>query len=211
MRVRGNSIVPPSILDRFSILCAILRQVHLIIQICLFSSELRQIQPDIFFVDQLSAGIPLLRILNPVVRVLFYCHFPDKLLAQRQSVLKQLYRVPFDRLESWSTGCSDVIVVNSKFTSSIFAEAFPSLKDRSPEVVYPCVTYDSSPSHIDATVADSDGKDHLWKDKKVILSINRFERKKEIGLAIRAFAGIPAAERRSGRLVLAGQSSICLS
>ncbi|KAI9662723.1 MAG: Alpha-1,3-mannosyltransferase-like protein [Alyxoria varia] len=204
VRVRGNSIVPPSILNRFSIICAILRQVHLIIQIYLFSSELRQLQPDVFFVDQLSAGIPLLRILSPAARILFYCHFPDKLLAQRQGVLKWLYRVPFDWLESWSTGCSDVIVVNSKFTSSIFAKAFPSLKDRSPEVVYPCVTYDPSHSHINDTVADGNGGEHLWEDKKVILSINRFEKKKETGLAIRAFARIPAEERRSGRLVIAG-------
>ncbi|KLU81704.1 mannosyltransferase, partial [Magnaporthiopsis poae ATCC 64411] len=60
VRVRGNTLVPPSILSRFSILCAILRQLHLILQISLFSDELAQLRPDAFFVDQLSAGLPLL-------------------------------------------------------------------------------------------------------------------------------------------------------
>ncbi|PNY29815.1 Alpha-1,3/1,6-mannosyltransferase alg-2 [Tolypocladium capitatum] len=41
-------------------------------------------------------------------------------------------------------------------------------------------------------------------DEKMILSINRFERKKDIGLAIKAFAAIPEADREGVRLVLAG-------
>jgi alpha-1,3/alpha-1,6-mannosyltransferase len=125
VRVHGNSIVPSSIGGRFAILCAILRQVHLIVQITLLSDELQLLTPTSFFVDQLSAGIPLLRLLQPHARVIFYCHFPDKLLAKKGGWLKALYRAPFDWLESWSTGCSDTIVVNSNFTKSVFGEAFP--------------------------------------------------------------------------------------
>ncbi len=44
VRVRGNTLVPPSILSRFSILCAIARQLHLITQTYL-SSELRTYPP----------------------------------------------------------------------------------------------------------------------------------------------------------------------
>ncbi|KAI4138453.1 MAG: hypothetical protein LQ341_004663, partial [Variospora aurantia] len=40
--------------------------------------------------------------------------------------------------------------------------------------------------------------------KKVVLSINRFERKKDIGLALRAFHGLAQQERQHVRLVLAG-------
>jgi alpha-1,3/alpha-1,6-mannosyltransferase len=58
--VRGNTIIPSSILSRFSILCAILRQLHLILQI-FFTLELDELKPDAFFVDQLSAGLPVLR------------------------------------------------------------------------------------------------------------------------------------------------------
>lgn len=196
VRVRGNSIVPPTLFGRFAILCAILRQLHLILQVALFSSELRQLKPTSFFVDQLSAGVPLLRLLYPGARVIFYCHFPDKLLAKKGGILKTLYRGPFDLLESWSTGCSDTIVVNSKFTKSVFAEAFPALRHRQPGVVYPCVD-------TNAGQAEEDMKP-LWSNKKVLLSINRYEKKKDVGLAIKAYAGLSVQERKGTRLVIAG-------
>ncbi|KAJ3567147.1 hypothetical protein NPX13_g6870 [Xylaria arbuscula] len=88
VRVRGNTLVPPSILGRFSILCAILRQLHLILQIY-FTSELRHLSPDAYFVDQLSAGLPLLHYLHPEGRIFFYCHFPDLLLAQVEHELRR--------------------------------------------------------------------------------------------------------------------------
>lgn len=195
VKVRGNTIVPSTILGRFAILCAILRQVHLILQITLFTNELKDLKPTSFFVDQLSAGIPLLRILQPGIRVIFYCHFPDKLLAKKGGIIKALYRGPFDWLESWSTGCSDTIVVNSNFTRGVFATAFPSLTYRKPGVVYPCV--DTRPQDVEEIVP-------LWKDKKVLLSINRFEKKKDVALAVKAFAGLSAETRKSSRLVIAG-------
>lgn len=199
MRVRGNTIVPPSLFGRFAILCAILRQLHLIVQISVLSSELRALAPSVFFVDQLSAGIPLLRLVCPKALILFYCHFPDKLLAKKGGWFKTLYRAPFDWLESWSTGCSDSIVVNSDFTKGVFGEAFPALRGRSPKVVYPCVDTTA------AATAPEPPAGGLWGGKKVFLSINRFERKKGVELAIRAYAGLTAAEREDTRLVIAGE------
>lgn len=196
MRVRGNSVIPPNLFGRFAILCALLRQVHLLLHIALFSNELSKLTPTSFFVDQLSAGIPLLRLLQPRPRVIFYCHFPDKLLAKKGGLLKTLYRGPFDWLESWSTGCSDTIVVNSNFTKSVFAEAFPSLKNRSPGVIYPCVDTNAAEAYDDV--------EPLWKSKKVVLSINRFEQKKDVALAVKAYAGLSWAERKDARLVIAG-------
>ncbi|OAG10256.1 mannosyltransferase [Paraphaeosphaeria sporulosa] len=195
VRVRGNSLVPPTVLGRFAVLCAILRQLHLILHVVVFSNELQLLKPTAFFVDQLSAGIPLLRLLQPAVRVVFYCHFPDKLLAQQGGLLKTLYRRPFDWLESWSTGCSDTIVVNSNFTRGVFAAAFPGLDYRNPGVVYPCV--DTRRTNVDEIVP-------LWANKKVLLSINRFEKKKDVALAIRAFARLAPHERKGARLVIAG-------
>ncbi|KAF2273511.1 UDP-Glycosyltransferase/glycogen phosphorylase, partial [Westerdykella ornata] len=196
VRVRGNTIVPPTIFGRFAILCAILRQLHLILTIALFTSELKSLKPSAFFVDQLSAGIPLLRLLHPSVRIIFYCHFPDKLLAKKGGILKTVYRGPFDWLESWSTGCSDTIVVNSNFTKSVFGQAFPGLKHREPGVVYPCV--DTSTEDIIQVHKP------LWPKKKVLLSINRFEKKKDVALAIKAYAGLSDDERKDTRLVIAG-------
>jgi alpha-1,3/alpha-1,6-mannosyltransferase len=47
--------------------------------------------------------IPLLRAFTSA-QVLFYCHFPDMLLAQRSSLLRRLYRAPIDTLEQQTTG-----------------------------------------------------------------------------------------------------------
>ncbi|KAB5583699.1 mannosyltransferase [Coniochaeta sp. 2T2.1] len=199
VRVRGNTLIPPSLLGRFSILCAIARQLHLILQISLFTSELSLLQPSAFFVDQLSAGLPLLQLLCPKIPILFYCHFPDLLLVQgRTSLLKRLYRIPFDAWEQWSMSFADAIAVNSEFTRGVVSRTWPSLAERREfKVVYPAID-----TRVDEKTGEGEGS--MWKDKRVILSINRFERKKDVGLAIRAYAGLPREKRRGVRLVVAG-------
>jgi alpha-1,3/alpha-1,6-mannosyltransferase len=210
VRVRGNTLIPPSLLGRFAILCAILRQLHLIIHITLLTSELRTLAPDAFFVDQLSAGLPLLKILTNAP-IFFYCHFPDLLLARgRAHLVKRLYRVPFDALERWSMGFADAIAVNSEFTKGIVAQTWPGLvqplqggQGQSKEgkaqlhVVYPCI--DTTPSSTTDQVAPLP-----WKSDGVILSINRFERKKNIALALHAFAQLPPSRRKNAKLIIAG-------
>ena len=72
------------------------------------------------------------------------------------------------------------------------------------KVVYPCVDVDAA-AREDAEVKASAGRGkELLGGDRIILSINRFERKKDIGLAIKAFAAIPVADRKNVRLVLAG-------
>lgn len=103
-------LVPPfprSWNGKFHILFAHLRQLHL--TACL----LRGTTYDVYFVDQLSTCVPFLRLLGHT-RVVFYCHFPDKLLANGAFVegnlvkknvgfLKWLYRLPMDWLEEVTT------------------------------------------------------------------------------------------------------------
>lgn len=113
VHVLGDSIIPPSIFGRFTIVCAILRQLHLSLSFLLAStlyffsafpilssflhplshpfkssadwSVRRQLAPfDVIVVDQLSASIPLLRWIGGN-RVVFYCHFPDLLLSPSRS------------------------------------------------------------------------------------------------------------------------------
>ncbi|KAF5020585.1 hypothetical protein F66182_7390 [Fusarium sp. NRRL 66182] len=197
VRVRGHWLIPMSILSRLTILCAILRHVHLLVHIAL-TGELHALRPRAFIVDQLSAGLPLLRYIAPAAPILFYCHFPDLLLAQgRESTLKRLYRRPFDWLEEWTMGFASAVAVNSGFTKGVVERTWPQLKRRTEtKVVYPCV---------DTQAKEKDQvNDTPFHGDKVILSINRFERKKDIGLAIKAFAAIPEAERRGCRLILAG-------
>lgn len=199
VHVSGNTLVPPNLLGRFSILCSILRQLHLTLAL-LTSGKLSNY--DYIFVDQLSACIPLFRLFSPRTKILFYCHFPDYLLASRQSFIKSLYRIPFDWLEAATTGLADTIVVNSTFTKSVFADAFPQIQTV-PRVVYPCVSIPPSGYRVDSAL-DSE-TDFLPQDgKKILLSINRFERKKNIDLAIRAFARLTPKERTRSRLLIAG-------
>jgi len=201
VRVRGNWLIPPSILSRFSIICAILRQLHLILW-TYFTSELSLLKPDAFVVDQLSAGLPWLAYLYPDTRILFYTHFPDLLLAQGRSAwLKRVYRIPFDALEQWSMSFADSVAVNSGFTKGMVGSVWPGLVEKKDlEIVYPCVDVrEKTFEEQEATVV-------AWKDREVLLSINRFERKKDIGLAIKAYAGLGKQGRKGVRLVLAGWS-----
>ena len=113
-------------------------------------------------------------------------------------LVKRLYRLPFDWFEGWSMSGSDRIVVNSAFTRSVVNSLFKGLGDLG--VVYPCVNTEV------AEKAKEDGEDTpLWGGMKVLLSINRFERKKDVGLAIRAYHGLTPQERKNCRLVVAGK------
>ncbi|KAL0940406.1 Alpha-1,3/1,6-mannosyltransferase alg-2 [Colletotrichum truncatum] len=198
VRVHGDWL-PQSIFGRLTILCAILRQITLLLHIYV-TRELQSLNPDAFIVDQLSAGLPLLQYLIPKAPILFYCHFPDMYLALgREQWWKRAYRIPFDWIEEWSMGFADEIAVNSGFTKGVATSAWPKLaKKKEFKVVYPCVD-------IEPKTDKKEGEEEaVWTDKNIILSINRFERKKDIALAVKAFAAIPADKRKGTRLVIAG-------
>jgi alpha-1,3/alpha-1,6-mannosyltransferase len=85
------------------------------------------LRPDVIIADQISACIPVLKVMSRA-RIVFYCHFPDQLLTQRKSWAKRLYRKPIDWLEEITTGMADKVLVNSKFTGmflQIFLQSFP--------------------------------------------------------------------------------------
>ncbi|GFF31476.1 alpha-1,3/1,6-mannosyltransferase alg-2 [Aspergillus lentulus] len=210
VRVRGNSLFPAHVGGRLHVLMAVLRQLHLTV------SVLREIatteeKDDIFIVDQVPACVPLLKTLGPRAvrssrtrqRILFYCHFPDQLLARRNEggellrLAKTLYRYPFDWFEGWAMSASDKVVANSKFTRGIVSEVFGKEKLGDVRIVYPCVDTKAG-----APVGAEEGP--LWGGKKILLSVNRFERKKDLALAIRAYHGLGEEKRRGTRLVVAG-------
>ncbi|KAK1084370.1 Alpha-1,3-mannosyltransferase-like protein [Friedmanniomyces endolithicus] len=199
VRVRGDAVFPTTIAGGLSIVLAMLRQLALVFSVALSTNELKTLDPDVIFVDQLSICIPFLRWLHPKAKVLFYGHFPDRLLANQGEGLtkyaKAVYRAPFDGIEGWSTACADDIVVNSKFTRAVFKGTFDGLRKRELKVIYPCV---------DTSETQSKNSAPLWPDKKVILSINRFEGKKNLSLAIHAYAGLSLQERSKAKLILAG-------
>lgn len=182
VKVLGD-FLPISIFGKFHILCAILRQLYLVLYLIANGQVL---QYDYFIVDQLSFCVPFLSLFSSESsRVLFYCHFPDLLLSKKTSFVKSLYRKPFDTIEEWTTGVSDQIVVNSSFTKSIFHNTFKTLHSVDPGIIYPCVD-------IDATEVDnSEGEEEFLKfmdGSLYLLSINRFERLKNIELAIKSYS-----------------------
>lgn len=194
VEVFGDKL-PTSIMGKCSILCSNLRQLYL--TMCLVATK-RIGKFDVFIVDQLSSCVPLLGLNARDAKILFYCHFPDQLLATRDSFLKKVYRLPFDWLEQYTMSLSDQIVVNSNFTKGIFARTFPTL-NFIPKVIYPCVNFDNEkPSALDKNLKNL----ILSKDDKYYLSINRFERKKNIELAIFAFS--ECKQKETYKLIITG-------
>jgi alpha-1,3/alpha-1,6-mannosyltransferase len=112
-----------------------------------------------------------------------------------------LYRQPFDWLEQWSMSFADAVAVNSGFTKGVVSKVWPQLaKNKNLEVVYPCV-------HIREKKLEEEDEATMWRGKDIILSINRFEAKKDIELAIRAYARLGNQGRKGARLVIAGTCS----
>lgn len=172
--VVGDSL-PRSIFGRFYAVFAYLRMMYA----AYFLIYRSNFQPDIVICDQVSACIPILKFKD--VKVIFYCHFPDQLLTERKSWLKRLYRFPIDWLEEKTTGMADKILVNSNFTAQVFKETFKSLKNRKLEVVYPTINIDNllrPLSNVESKIKT--------KATTVFLSLNRYERKKNVLLAIKA-------------------------
>ncbi|CAI7909741.1 unnamed protein product, partial [Closterium sp. NIES-54] len=152
-----GSFLPRHIAGRFHAVCAYLRCLWAALCIVV-SVWLRWIPAvDGIITDQVSAVHPILRLLP--AKILFYCHFPDLLLAQRGSWLRSLYRAPIDWVEQVTTGMADTIVVNSHFTAATFASTFPSLASHGirPAVLYPAVALDSPPASSSATASTASG------------------------------------------------------
>eukprot|EP00405_Crypthecodinium_cohnii_P046566 CAMPEP_0206575526 /NCGR_PEP_ID=MMETSP0325_2-20121206/30131_1 /ASSEMBLY_ACC=CAM_ASM_000347 /TAXON_ID=2866 /ORGANISM="Crypthecodinium cohnii, Strain Seligo" /LENGTH=462 /DNA_ID=CAMNT_0054080413 /DNA_START=26 /DNA_END=1414 /DNA_ORIENTATION=- len=194
----GN-FLPRSVFGRFYAACAYLRMCWVALRVVLMQSS----SPfDVIVVDQVSVCLPMVRFAR-AAGIIFYCHFPDKLLTGRDTLLKKAYRYPLDLAEECTTGIADVIFVNSKFTAGVFAEAFPILRRcvPPPRVLYPALNLDEQ-DRMETQAEDLSAI--IPEDKIVLLSINRFERKKNIGLAIKALALMPEESRSNVMLVIAG-------
>ncbi|KAG6898763.1 hypothetical protein C0993_004467 [Termitomyces sp. T159_Od127] len=196
-------------MGKFHILFAHARQLHLIAHLLLSPSAPKF---DVYFVDQLSTCIPFLRHLGntPVV---FYCHFPDKLLSngafvegeeskKEISLLKRIYRFPMDWLEEMTTRQADIILANSKFTARVTKSYFKTIT-QSLRVVHPGINVSAYESAVDPDDLDNVA---VFSVKPTLLSLNRFEQKKNAALAVRAFASLKSkSATKSLRLVLAGK------
>jgi len=189
-----GAFLPRTVGDRLRAPAAILRSAY-----AACALVLRDRRWDAVFCDVVAHVVPLVRRLAraPVV---YYCHFPDVRLTPPRRGLYALYRRPLDRLEERGLAAADRVLVNSRFTASIVRETFPRLAGRRLDVVYPGV--DLAAEAGDATPgAAADGS-------AVILSVNRFDAGKNLGLAVDALGWLrtrlPAERFAAVRLVLAG-------
>lgn len=93
---------------------------------------------------------------------------------------------------------SDLVVVNSKFTRSVFEQTFPRVKKQELGILYPPVDV----SVFEAFAASAP------RNPTLFVSLNRFERKKNVALAIHALAKlqklISADKFASVKLIIAG-------
>ncbi|KAL1229675.1 Dehydrogenase/reductase SDR family member [Trichinella spiralis] len=133
---------------------------------------------------------PVLYLENVTLRgkIIFYCHFPDQLLSERSSIVKSFYRFPIDQLEDYSTSIAHCILVNSKFTHEVCRKTFKSFERHScVHVLYPSFNASllsvEKLSPISETVVPRNRKYYF-------LSLNRFEPKKNVELAIYAFLNL---------------------
>lgn len=222
--------LPRNILGKFAALCAYVRMIYLALRVCL---DLKN-DYDVLFIDQISHCIPIVYILLPC-KIIFYCHFPDQLLSVRRSFIKNLYRWPLDKAEELTIGMADLILVNSMFTKSVFGKTFSALKDSTdPKVLYPSINVTSfeiadsdlkkeytklvelipSLNIVESTNVnvDGNGDENLSSEKEMakilLLSVNRYERKKNVALCVEALIflknTLPKEQFDKLHLVIAG-------
>ena len=181
-------------------LFAYIRMVYVAIYLVFFS----KMRFDVIFCDLVSVCTPILKLSR--AKVIFYCHFPDQLLTQRKTKLKKIYRWPLDTLEEKTTGMADTVLVNSRFTSQVFHSTFKSLGHVRPLVVHPSLNFSS----FDRELPSSDYPYFLLPQgvTTIFLSINRYERKKNLPLAIKAFSillgNIETEAKSKVHLIMAG-------
>lgn len=193
--------LPTNLKGKFFIVCSNLRQLYLVWKLYI-SGQLHNY--DIFIVDQLSTCVPLIHRLTDA-KILFYCHFPDQLLAKRTSLWKKVYRIPFDLLEQFTISAADEIVVNSKFTREMYHQSFTFLNNE-PAVIYPCVDTNTKTDNI----SNLDNFDKKLYNKLVgagdrfYLSVNRYEKKKNIALALQGFALSDESTADNCKLIIVG-------
>jgi len=176
-----GSFIPRSLFGYGHAFFAYIKMIWIAFYLCFFHHR----KADLIICDQVSAPILVFKWFSSA-KVIFYCHYPDKLLTGRKSLVKKVYRYFFDWLEELSTGKADLVFVNSHFTESKVYEAFPSLRDREFQVLYPSMNTEKFIRN--EKKSRSIEPKHENDPKRIFLSINRYERKKNLNLAIEAFA-----------------------
>lgn len=180
VRVVGNAL-PNHTGARLRAPFAIARMAYLSARV---GREVRDL--DVVVCDGVAHAIPVWRLASRTPLV-YYCNYPDLMLARSGGPAYRVYRAPIDGLEAAGIARADRVLVNSRFTAAAFERAFP--RAAAPEVVYPGIDLRMYERVVPAP-----------DDDCTILSIARYERAKSVALAIDALAHAPGR----ARLVIVG-------
>jgi glycosyltransferase involved in cell wall biosynthesis len=213
-----GSFLPVTLFGMGTAFCSTIRMFYL-------SFMARKLYPnaDVIVLDGLPSPIPYLVVQKKSNCVIYYCHFPDKLLTRdtvngdenykisgrmpsscRSSIghvvkvfLKTRYRKILDQIEEWSMSYADLVCVNSQFTRKQVLSVFPSLDDKlcqshdKMKVLYPAIDLNKFvPPDFDAKQKLLTRQEEQSGTKMPIVSLNRFERKKNIGILLHAYASM---------------------
>ncbi len=189
VRTYGD-FLPLDIAGRLQAPCNIIRTCYAALRLAMSRGHF-----DVIFTDLVSQSIPILRLMTRA-KIIFYCHFPDQLLAPQHGGLYRWYRAPIDWSERVAMGMAHLVIANSRFTASMVGRTFPRLGP--PRVLYPGV---------DVARGAHNGR-AAHDESTMLLVINRYDRRKNTGLAIEALAGLesrlPPEVFRRVQLVIAG-------
>jgi len=200
-----GTFIPPSVFRLGTAFFSTIRILYITLAAIWFYPD-----ADVMVLDVLPTSIPLLRMFHKAA-ILFYCHFPDKLLTRdtvngvsissqtKTSKLRQLYRFFFDYVEKFTMSCSDMIVMNSAFTKSEVCQAFqwgemPFILQKM-RILYPAIEFDnfqvqSNPSETKTSLTGLGP----------IVSLNRFERKKNVDILLHAYSLLLEHSKKSSKI-----------
>lgn len=190
LRVCGRWI-PAELFGKGRALCSTLRLWYLTVRWIIIKGGLAN---QMVVLDVLPTPLPFLRSYT-MAHILFYCHFPDQLLTRATEIspMRQLYRKFLNWMEDSTMPFADTIVVNSKFTRSVVRETFASLKFVDLPVLYPALDTASLDAALwkdqNMSIQQSEGHDDNKNSKaaaRPIVSLNRYERKKNLQLLLEA-------------------------
>jgi alpha-1,3/alpha-1,6-mannosyltransferase len=186
----AGGFLPTSVFGRLRAPSALLRAAHAALSAA-------RAAPDVICCDVVAHVVPLLRRITRA-RLVFYCHYPDALLAPAASRAVSgyaLYRRPLDALEAAGLRAADRVLVNSRFTAAALRRLVPSLE---PLVVYPGI---ETARFAAAPAPRPSGEAQL-------LCLARFDPRKGLGLALEALGALRARlapeRHREVALVYAG-------
>lgn len=219
VEVLPANLIPHAIFGRFVLLMKVIRLIFVTLQILFTKPKF-----DLFVVDVNHNILPLLWLFQK--KTIFYLHYPVKLFCNdRKGVLKKAYYKFLDFTEEISLLFASKILVNSKNTQQITYDTFPIIKElqKPLEVLYPSIDFCQFDSKAAQKKFIRESIPQLIGDDAELLpyffSLNRFERRKNVILAIKAFAEYKRknADCRA-KLVIAGnyiptnvEDPICLS